>query len=266
MISNATNTMKSWKKHFALAATSALALSLAASPASATSPVGRSLNLGAGVFELGLGAGIGHREPVDYTGLGLNFELGYGITPVLELRIRSGLRFGTAGEVTDADRYGRPVETETYNLGDGAIANPEIGLRFNLVRGGTAEIALDGKIYLPVDGDFGILIGVPLALHLGSRLRLDTGMFVPIVLANETYNEVSIPLHLWIKLQGGSFVGPMTGVIFPSHGGKRVPFGIGAGTALSYDADLRFWLLFEDVSHDGGGKNLGAGAGLYVTF
>jgi hypothetical protein len=266
MISKATNTMKCCKNHFALAATSALALLLAASPASATSPVGRSLNLGAGVFELGLGAGIGHREPVDYTGFGLNFELGYGITPVLELRMRSGLRFGSAGRVTDADRYGRPVETETYNLGYDSLANPEVGLRYNLVRGGTAEIALDGKIYLPISGDFGILLGVPVALHLGSRLRFDTGVFVPIVFAESTYNEISIPLHVWIKLQAGSFVGPMTGVIFHSEGGKRVPFGIGAGTALSYDADLRFWLLFEDISHEGGGKNLGAGVGLYVTF
>jgi hypothetical protein len=243
-----------------------LALLLAAGPAAATSPVARSLNLGAGTFELGLGAGIGHREPIDLTGLGLNFELGYGINSQLELRVRTGLRFGEAGRVTDADRYGRPVETETYNLGGEAIANPEIGLRLNLVRGGTAEIALDGKIYLPVSGSFGVMVGLPVALHLGPRLRFDTGLFVPIIFSDPTYNEVSIPLHLWIKLQGGSFVGPITGVVFPSSGGKRVPLGIGAGTALSYDADLRFWLLSEDVSHDGSRNNLGAGVGLYVTF
>ena len=259
-------TILRWKTRGLIALLVALVFALAAQPARATSPVGRSLNLNAGTFELGLGAGIGHREPVDYTGLGLNFELGYGITPVLELRVRSGLRFGIAGRATEADRYGRPVETETYNLGSDSLANPEVGLRFNLLRGGTAEIALDGKVYLPVSGSFGVLVGLPLALHLGSRLRIDTGLFVPIVFENPTSNLVSLPLHLWIKLQGGSFVGPITGVVFPSSGGKLVPFGIGVGTPLSYDADVRLWLLFEDVSHDGASKNFGAGVGLYVTF
>jgi hypothetical protein len=243
-----------------------MVVALAAGTAAATSPVGRSLNLSNGTFELGLGAGIGHREPIDHTGLGINFELGYGITSVLELRLRSGLRFGEAGQVTDADRYGRPVETETYNLGSDSLANPEIGLRFNLVRSGTLELALDGKLYLPVSGSFGIMVGLPLALHLGSRLRLDTGLFVPIIFADPTYNEVSLPLHLWIKLQGGSFVGPITGVVFHSSGGRSVPFGFGVGTALSYDADLRAWLLFEDISHDGARNAFGAGVGLYVTF
>jgi hypothetical protein len=248
------------------AAAFALVGTLAARPAGATSPAARSLNLSAGTFELGLGAGIGHREPIDYTGFGLNFELGYGITPTLELRVRSGLRFGEAGRATDADRYGRPVETETYNLGYDSVANPEVGLRFNLVRGGTAEIALDGKLYIPVSGSLGVMVGLPVALHLGPRLRFDTGLFIPIVFAEDAYNEISIPLHLWIKLQGGTFVGPITGLIFPSSGGKRVPLGIGVGTALSYDADVRLWLLSEDVSHDGSSKNFGVGVGLYITF
>jgi hypothetical protein len=249
-----------------LAALLGLGVWLAAGPAAATSPVGRSLNLSANTFELGLGAGIGHTEPIDYTGLGLNFELGYGINSNLELRVRTGLRFGTAGRVTDADRYGRPVETETYNLGDEAIANPEVGLRFSLLRGGTAEIALDGKIYLPISGSFGVMVGLPVALHLGARLRLDTGLFVPIIFSDPTNTEVSIPLHLWIRLQGGSFVGPITGVVFPDGGGSRVPLGVGVGTALSYDADLRFWVLSLDVSGGNSQHELGAGVGLYVTF
>ena len=245
----------------------AASLALAVDPgtAAATSPAARSLNLASGTFELGLGVGMGHREPIDLTGLGLNFELGYGLSSTLELRMRTGLRLGNAGRVTDADRYGRPVETETYNLGDESIANPEIGLRFNLVRGGTAEIALDARLTLPLDGDLGMMIGLPVALHLGPRLRLDTGLFVPIVLDDDADADVSLPLHLWIKLPG-AFVGPITGVIFHSGGGKSVPLGFGVGTALSYDADIRFWLLFEDVSNDGEKKNLGAGIGLYVVF
>jgi hypothetical protein len=232
--------------------------------AQAAAFINRGLNLPSSTFELGLGAGIGHLGASDYTGLGLNFELGYGLNSTVELRARSGIRFAQSGKSTQADLYGRPVETETYNSGYDSIANPEIGLRFNLVRGGTAEIALDGRIQLPIDSPVGLTLGLPLALHLG-RVRLDTGVFMPIRFYDNTAIDISIPIHLWIKLGGANFVGPMTGVVWQDHGANRVPFGIGAGTSLSYDADLRFWLLFRDIGEDNN-KDFGAGLGLYVQF
>jgi hypothetical protein len=246
----------------------ALALGLAtlggAATAEAATFINRGLNLPNGQFELGLGLGLGHRSPIGYNGLGLNFELGYGLTSALELRARSGIRFGQAGRSTDADAYGRAVETETYNLGGKSLANPDIGLRFNLVRGGTAEIALDARIQIPVDPPLGLIVGLPVALHLG-RLRLDTGLHIPMRFHDSgTTIDISVPIHLWIKLKGGTFVGPMTGVIWQNDADTRVPFGLGVGTPLAYDADLRFWLLFRDV--DQGSNDFGVGGGLYVQF
>lgn len=239
-----------------------------ARPASATAPPFRSLNLPANQFELGLGAGVGHRgDPLNDNGLGVNLELGYGISHNLELRFRTGLRFGVEARSMAADRYARPVETETYDTGSETIANPELGLRFNLVHGATAEIALDAKAYLPLSGRFGVMAGVPLALHLGNRLVLDTGVFIPVIFEeNSTYTEISIPMHLWIKSQGGVFFGPMTGVIFPNHGDTVVPFGVGVGTALSYDADVRFWVIADDIANGHASSMWGGGVGLYINF
>jgi hypothetical protein len=237
-----------------------------AAPASATSFANRSLTLPGGTFELGLGLGVGHLDAIGYTGLGVNLELGYGLNSNLELRFRTGLRFGEEGRATDADYYGRPVETETsfWNLGGDTLANPEISLRFALNRGGTAELALDTRLYIPVDGKVGFLIGLPVSLRL-EKLRLDTGIFIPIILTEpDTTVNVSIPLHLWLRLDSGIFVGPMTGIYFHDGGGESVPFGIGAGTPLAYDADLRFWLLFPEI--DDNSDNFGVGVGLYVTF
>jgi hypothetical protein len=239
---------------------------LGARPAQAASFINRGLTLPASTFELGLGLGFAHLDAIDYTGLGVNMELGYGISPKLELRLRTGLRFGTEGRVTNADYFGHPVETESYNPGFETLRNPEIGLRIDLVSGGTAELALDTRLYLPVDGDFGFLFGVPIALHLGSRVRLDTGVFIPIILADDTNMAISLPLHLWFRLDGGTFLGPMTGVVFHDGGGESVPFGIGAGTSLAYDADLRFWLLFPNIDDGGADDYWGTGVGLYVTF
>jgi hypothetical protein len=233
-------------------------------PASARSYASSSLTLPSGTFELGLGLGVGHLDAIDYTGLGINMELGYGLNNNLELRFRTGLRFGTEGRVTNADYFGRPVETETYNLGNDTLAHPEIGLRFALNKGGTAEVALDTRLYVPVDGDLGFLIGLPVSLRL-DRLRLDTGVFIPIILTEpDTTVLISIPLHLWLRLDSGTFLGPMTGIVFRDEGDERIPFGIGAGTPLAYDADLRFWLLFPNI--DDTADNFGVGVGLYVTF
>jgi hypothetical protein len=55
-------------------------------------------------------------------------------------------------------------------------------------------------------------------------------------------------------------------VRFHQNDDESVPLGLAIGTSLAYDADLRFWLLFPDVSHDGSAKHFGGGVGLYVTF
>jgi hypothetical protein len=244
-----------------------------AAPASATSYVNRGLNLRAETFELGLGVGVAHSEPIGDTGVGLNLEVGYGFTSNLELRFRTGLRLGSEGRRTDADYWGRPVDSETliWALDSETVANPEVALRLGLNRGGTAELAFDARLYLPIDGPFGFQLGLPIALHLG-RLRLDTGIFVPIILTDpNTSVHVSVPLHLWIRFDSGAFFGPMTGIYwydddssYYHSGGETIPLGVGAGTSLAYDADLRFWLLFHDVDDLEGWW--GFGVGLYVTF
>ena len=235
-------------------------------PASAHSFAQRSLTLPSSAFELGLGLGLAHLDVIDYTGLGINLEVGYGLSSSLELRFRTGLRLGESARVINADYYGRPVETETYNLGNDTVANPQLGLRFQLARSQAVELALDTHAILPLDGDFGLLVGLPIALRLGDRLRLDTGLYLPIIFTDDTRVDISVPFHLWIKVNPSLFLGPITGVYFYDSGGKAVPFGFGVGSSISYDAEVRFWLLFPDVSQDGGAKNFGLGVGLYVLF
>jgi len=261
-----------WSRVGVWAATSAALLSLTslfafARPAWAHSFAQRSLTLPSSAFELGLGLGLAHRSVADYTGLGINLEVGYGLSSTLELRFRTGLRLGESARVIDADYFGRPVETETYNLGNETVANPQLGLRFQVIRGPAVEIGLDTHAIVPLDGDFGLLLGVPIVLCLGDRLRLDTGIFLPIVFADPgTRVDISLPFHVWIKVNPGLFLGPITGVYFYDGGGRRVPFGFGVGSSLSYDAEVRFWLLFPDVREDRGARNFGLGVGLYVLF
>jgi hypothetical protein len=229
--------------------------------------VGRSLTLGNSRAELDLGAGLG-RVP-DELGIGFNLELGYGLTSELDLRVRTGLRVGYDGRATDADIYGRPFETETYNPGGDTLANPEIGLLWSLTHGHTAQIGFDARVMLPVGSNISFLVGLPIRLHF-ARARLDTGVFVPIFFHDhdgdrKTNAIFSVPLHLWFQTSGGLYLGPVTGVRF-HDGGSDVPLGLGIGAPLSGDADLRFWLLFPDVSHSGSAKTFGAGVAISVMF
>jgi hypothetical protein len=237
-------------------------------PALAHSYMARSLTLPGSTFELGLGLGLGHLDVAGYTGLGINLELGYGLSSALELRFRTGLRLGENGRVTNADYYGRPFYTETYNLGNDAIANPQLGLRFALVKGGSVDVGFDAHAILPLDSAsvFGMLVGVPLSLRLGERLKIDTGLFVPIRLTEpETTFDTSIPFHIWIRANQSTYLGPMLGVYIHDHGaGRDVPFGFGVGTSISYDAEVRFWLLVPDIRDDS--RDFGLGVGLYVLF
>lgn len=117
---------------------------------------------------------------------------------------------------------------------------------------------------MPTDGgDLGVMIGVPVALHIGNAARLDTGLFVPFIFADDTRTLVSIPLHLWLQASHQLYLGPLTGVRFHSPG-TTVPFGFGLGYSVSYDVDFKTWILFPNVKETT--KTFGAGVGLQVRF
>lgn len=238
---------------------------VAPAPAQA-SYMGRGLTLSRSQWELGLGLGLG-REP-NILGLGLNLELGYGLTSSTEMRLRTGMRFGSEGRHTQADRYGRPYETETYHTGSDSIANPEVGFRFLLTRGGgTVELALDARFMLPVGSDLGLLFGVPLSLRLGPSFRLDTGLFVPFQLNDGDRSTIlSFPLHFYFRLGSGTSLGILTGIQYYDGHRETIPLGFAIGRQVTWDAELRLWILFPDVSHQGAARVFGGGAGLYVTF
>ncbi len=82
-----------------------------------------------GQVAVDIGGGLGHiPDPDGRTGFGLNLELKAGVGPGLELGIRTGIRADDAGRATQADRYARPFDTETYGTNFDTVANPELHL------------------------------------------------------------------------------------------------------------------------------------------
>jgi hypothetical protein len=257
------------------AAALALVVSASAGVARADAPwVYRSIVLPRGEVAVDLGFGLGHQpdglpDNGSITGFGLNLELSAGITHELELGVRTGFRLDNAGQVTQADNYGRPFDTETYGTGHDTVANPEIHLRWAVARGSAAELGLEWRAYLPIENgsSFGMMFALPIALRAGS-LRVDTGLYVPIIFSDPTRTVVSFPIHLWIQATRTLWLGPLFGVRVVSGGGthNEYPLGFGLGTALTHLVDLRTWILFPDIHQNEAARTFGAGVALQLRF
>jgi hypothetical protein len=247
-------------------------LALLAVPAAARADyVERPLTLPSGVWALGVGLGIAHDERPDpfedINGFGLNLELKGGLTPSLQLGLRTGLRFGSEGRATQADTFGRTFDTETYGVGVDDIANPELSLRAAVIRTDAVGLGVEGRLYLPIeDGtEVGIMIALPLHLHFGA-VRLDSGLYVPIIFTDPRFSVVSVPFHFWFQASPELALGVLTGVRrFRPGGGTAVPLGVGLNYAMSFATDLRTWLLFPNV-RGGGTEDFGGGLALEMRF
>jgi hypothetical protein len=249
------------------------AMALFPSQASAAAPWNyRGLTLPRHDVAVDFGMGYGHERPVDpnpNSGLGMNLELRAGVARDFELGFRLGFRLDDGGQVTQADYFGRPFETETYGTEHDRIANPELKFRWSMARSYAAELGLELRAYLPIEtgSRFGFMIGLPIALRAGP-VRFDTGLFVPIIFYDSTKTVVSIPLHVWIQPTATFWLGPLLGMRVVNQDGSHTqyPLGFGMGWQLNRAVDLRAWFMFPDINQDAAARTYGLGLALEVRF
>jgi hypothetical protein len=249
--------------------------------------VERHLTLPAGDWAFDFGMGLAHvPAPAPDTGVGINAEMAVGLTARVELGLRTGLRFGDVYErALDGDYYGRLFDRQTFDEGADALANPEVRVRGALVRTPIVELALEGRLVLPIaDGtDAGLLFGVPLSFHLGSRVRLDTGAYLPFVFVrHDTWVALNAPLDVWIQAAPRLWLGPMTGVSFHlvgdsfprvgssfdffgrPRGNADVSLGFGLGYQITHYLDFKAMFLFPALNEES--RDFGVGAGIQVRI
>ncbi len=264
--------MRAARFFFAVAALLASTLAL---DASAAPPwVDRQLTLPSGDWAFDFGLGLGHVPyDGDDTGVGINTEMAVGVTSRIELGVRTGLRFGDGPEhYIQPDSYGRLFDRQTFDEGGSTVANPEIRVRGALVRDSVAEVALEGRVILPfADGTgAGFLFGVPLAFHLGDQVRLDTGVYLPVVFPprDDTVVDLRIPIDLWIQATSHFWIGPMTGLSFDSlgrrNGATDVSLGLGLGYQITHAIDFKAMFLFPDINN--ASADFGFGAGVQIRI
>ncbi len=235
--------------------------------------VDRSLTLPSADWAFDLGGGIAHVP--DTTSFGVNLEMGVGITEHVELGVRTGLRAADEpGRAIQPDDYGRLFDRQYFDGGDSAVANPEVRVRWGFLHGSVAEMGLEGRFIAPLEnGTYaGLAPGLPIALHLGDRVRLDTGVWMPVVfLPNHAAVGLSVPLDVWIQVTSRLWLGPMTGIAVPdvsppppANSVSNVSFGLGLGYQITHYLDFKTMLLFPAINNDS--RIFGVGAGVQIRI
>ncbi len=259
------------RAHVSLLACAA-ALLFAGNALAAPPWVERSLTLPSGNWAFDVGGGLGHVP--DQTAFGVNLEAAVGITEHVELGVRTGMRpADEPGRAIEPDLYGRLFDRQYFDGGDSPVANPEIRVRWAFLSGSVAEIGLEGRFIAPLEnGTYaGIGPGLPIALHLGDRVRLDTGLWMPFIFyPQHTAVGLSVPVDVWIQITGKLWLGPMTGIATPdiSPPGRNsvtyVSMGFGLGYQITHYLDFKTMLLFPGLNQDS--RFFGAGAGVQIRI
>lgn len=229
-------------------------------------------------FDVGVGLGFENvtRSP-SRTGAGLNLEMGVGLTDHVELGVRTGVRGGDDGAATGADQFGRLFDRETFGTGSATFANPEVRVRGALLRGGVAEVALEGRVVLPAERGTrtGVEVGAPLAFHAGRIVRIDTGVFIPVEFYDPAAVGVHFPISIWFQPAARLWLGPIAGFRFIHHHENLVApgvnpdfdrtdfeLGFGLGYSITRTIDFKTMVLNRSLNHGNGVRDIGVGAGL----
>jgi hypothetical protein len=262
-------------------AVGAAAFALAPYASAAPEWVDRGLTMRQFGVSIDAGLGLAHTEGADgATGGGMNLEGAFGILDNLELGLRTGVRLGDAqAKALQADQYARLFDLESYGTGRDLFANPELRLLGRALDLSVFELGVEGRVYLPFeDGTrFSFMFGVPMRMHVGRILRIDTGIYVPVVFyenaAGTTSNAVSVnlPAEFWFQVTRSLFLGPLVefranndDVPSADHG-AGVLLGFGLGYQISRFADLKTDFVFPRVNGNPG-PDFGVGLGIGLHF
>ena len=206
-------------------------------------------------------------------GWGSNLEAAVGLPLLGEVGVRVGVRFGQdgiqAGWGLGADHFARLFDPVVEEAGGDTVTNPEIRLRGTWLNLKIVELGFETRFVIPTStgSDFELVPGVPVRIHLPSFVRIDTGVWLPVIFNSDASFTIDIPAQLFFQA-GQAFFGPMTGVRFNHPGGDigdpttDVPAGIAGGYTLGGILDLKVQVRTERINDVSWTKYIGGGMGV----
>jgi|GEM_PF-1650374 len=157
-------------------------------------------------------------------------DVSYGITDDFEVNV-----LAVPLVLSPDTDYGNPVISGTYRFLRSAV-----------------ELAGYVGLTLPVqDGsDFGLTVGMPALFGLTPTTKIVSGIYLPIVFADETVVSLSIPVEFAVNFSPQFFLNIFTGIGMTDLDPDllSVPLGVGVGYTLPASADRPLGDLFARFS------------------
>jgi hypothetical protein len=132
---------------------------------------------------------------------------------------------------------------------DFAFGNPTAYGRFRFLRG-SFELGGELSVVLPVQGSFGLTVGLPMLIHVGEVGRIDTGVALGLVFSDPLGKNLLVPIGYAHNVTPNVFLGARTGLGVPNFkfDALTIPLGVfggytlasGAGNSPALDAFLGF--------------------------
>jgi hypothetical protein len=110
---------------------------------------------------------------------------------------------------------------------------------------------------------------MPVALHFGASLRIDSGLYLPVTFYDPVLFAISVPLDVWFQISPRLWLGPMTGIRFQHWGPDDhtdLALGFGLGYSLARALDLKTAFLMPAINQTEGARNFGIGVGIQVRI
>lgn len=148
--------------------------------------------------------------------LGLGTGMGYGILDELEV---GGLLFPF-------------LFHPDFDFGD-----MELYGRYAFLRGG-AQLAIQLTVQIPTYSDFAIGFGLPAQFTIGSSTRIDTGLELELILADDESVNLDIPFALTFDVGNSGFFGVRSGIILPGMDDAAINLGVQGGINVDGAVDL----------------------------
>ena len=94
-----------------------------------------------------------------------------------------------------------------------------------------------------------MMVGLPLAFHIADLVRIDTGVYVPVVFNADRSLVFSVPVDLWFQVSRRTWLGPMSAFrhVETNDGAVQSRFdwvlGFGGGVQVGDAVDLKAMFL-----------------------
>jgi hypothetical protein len=113
----------------------------------------------------------------------------------------------------------------------------ELYCRYAFLRG-ASQLAVQPVLRIPTAGDFALGIGMPAQFELGGSTRLDTGVELEMVFADDARINLDVPLAINVNIARTGFIGGRTGLVFYEFDEMAINLGMQGGAAVHRSVDL----------------------------